>query len=158
MVQASSQSSAEIKRVGKFGLVGIFNTVIDFTTYNVLHFVAGWALIPANIVSTTCAMAFSFVANKQLVFKPEVGSWVRQAGIFFVTTAFGLYVLQNGTITLLVDYWTWPLAVGVGLVHTFHLDRWLSDQFVINNGAKAIATLVSLTWNYIIYKKVVFKT
>jgi putative flippase GtrA len=157
MPTPSPATRAEVKQVGKFGIVGILNTVLDFAIYNILHFGAGFGLIPANIISTTCAMAFSFVANKRLVFKHRHGSMARQAGIFFAVTAFGLYVLQNGTITLLTEVWPWPLHLMVQIGHFIGLQAIFPDVVVVNNGAKAIATLVSLTWNYVLYKKVVFK-
>lgn len=156
MPKSSMSTRAEVRRVGKFGIVGASNTLIDFTIYNLLHFGLGFGLISSNIVSTTTAMAISFFANKRLVFKHHHGPVLKQAGIFFLTTAFGLYVLQNGTILLLTDIWTLPLDLLVKLVHLIGLNAVLTDRFVINNGAKAVATMVSLTWNYILYKKVVF--
>ncbi|HSX02612.1 MAG TPA: GtrA family protein [Candidatus Saccharimonadia bacterium] len=148
---------ADLRRVGKFGAIGVINTLLDFTIYNVLHTQAGLSLIEANIISTTCAMIFSFFANKQIVFKHHGGRWWHQAVPFFAATMFGLYVLQNGTITLLTDIWPGMLGVAVMLAHATGASRVVSDSFVVNNGAKAVATAVSLAWNYIIYKKVVFK-
>ena len=148
---------ADIRRVGKFGAVGVINTLLDFTIYNLLHNQADLTLIEANIVSTTCAMIFSFFANKQIVFKHHGGRWWHQALPFFAATMFGLYVLQNGTITLLTDIWPGLLGTLVMVVHGLGLGRVVSDSFVVNNGAKAVATAVSLAWNYVIYKKVVFK-
>jgi len=157
MSQANPAARSEAKRVGKFGIVGVINTLIDFAVYNGLHFWFGFGLVVANIISTTLAMIFSFYANKNHVFEqPQTGSWAKQGLVFFLVTAFGLYVLQNGTIVLLTSVWTAPLDLVVRLVHVVGLYPTLSDRFVINNGAKAVATAVSLTWNYIMYKKVVF--
>lgn len=152
-----STAATEAVLVGKFGLVGIINTLIDFTIYNVLHFKLGLALIQSNIISTTIAMVFSFVMNKRLVFKHHHGSSLKQAAIFLATTAFGLYVLQNGVIALLTQVWFEPLQLAVTIVHNLGLAHILSDRFVVNNGAKAIGTVLSLIWNYIMYKKVVFR-
>lgn len=156
MAQNSSKSSVEIKRVGKFGIVGIVNTLIDFGIFNALTKFAGFGIIQANIVSTTCAMIFSFAANKKVVFKPESGSTARQAVMFFVVTAFGLYVIQNGIIWLLTDIWVGPVNLVVNIVRSAGI-HFLSDGFYINNSAKAVATVASLVWNYIMYKEVVFK-
>jgi putative flippase GtrA len=145
-----------IKRAGKFGLVGILNTGIDFTIYNLLSSVVGLSLIQSNIISTTISMMFSFLANKQLVFARRDGSMLRQAALFFAITAFGLYVLQTGTIKLLTDIWLAPVGLGLTVAHYLGING--HDQFLIKNGAKAIATLVSLTWNYIMHKKVVFSS
>ncbi len=157
MPKAKTKSSAEILRVGKFGVVGILNTLIDFTIYDVLHSRLGLGLVQSNIFSTSAAMLFSFVANKQVVFEKRQGSVLRQAVIFFAITAFGLYVLQNGVILLLTGVWTGPVHLAVLISHSVGINRYVSDNFVINNSAKAAATVVSLTWNYIMYKKVVFR-
>lgn len=147
---------SETKRVGKFGLIGILNTVIDFALFNVfINF--GLYRIAANIISTTVAMSFSFVANKSWVFRAKQGNLLKQAGLFLLVTAFGLYIIQNLVIYFLTEVWLSPLMLGYDLVGVFGLDGVFSQQFVIDNGAKAVATLFSLVWNYALYKKVVFK-
>jgi putative flippase GtrA len=144
-----------VKHVGKFGAVGVLNTLLDFVIYNVLSSRAGLSLVQSNIISTTIAMAVSFVANKKLVFKKHDGHVGKQAGLFLAVTAFGLYVLQTGTIHLLTEVWLYPMNVFMNIAHFLGIQN--HDAFLIKNGAKAIATVISLSWNYIMYKKVVFK-
>ena len=148
-------SWTEFRRVFLFGMVGAFNTLLDFAIYNVLSGEFGFTLIKANIVSTTAAMIFSFFANKHVVFKKTDGSTWQQAGMFWLVTAFGLYVLQTGAIWFLTSVWTYPMLVGLDIAHITGIHG--HDAFLIKNGAKAIATVLSLGWNYIMYKKVVFK-
>ena len=155
MASVNETSPSELRRVGKFGLVGAFNTLIDFSLFNLLSSFAGLSLVFANLLSTTVAMVFSFVANKQMVFEKRSGSLTRQAATFFLVTAFGLYVIQNGVIVLLTQIWLDPVHLGVGLAHVVGLQH--DDAFVIKNTAKLIGTLASLTWNYYLYKMVVFK-
>lgn len=144
----------DLVRAGKFGAVGIVNTLMDFAIFNFFTSVIKLTLIQANIISTTIAMIFSFVANKQLVFKPGQSSVARQAVSFLIVTAFGLYVLQLGTIKVLTEVWLAPVTLLVAFAHAVGIIG--HDQFVIKNSAKAVATIVSLVWNYIMYKKVVF--
>jgi putative flippase GtrA len=153
----SKPASEEMKRVGKFGIVGIINTIIDFTIYNVLSDKAGigLSLVYSNLVSTTVAMVFSFFANKKLVFKHNSGSVVRQAVMFYVVTAFGLYVLQTGTIELLTNIWLWPVNESVAAIHALGFQG--HNDFIIKNIAKVVGTLISLIWNYFMYKWLVFK-
>jgi putative flippase GtrA len=161
MVEETSTSPTHrrhrIIRVGKFGAVGVLNTAIDFTIYNVLYAVFGLHLLVANLISTTIAMIFSFFANRNLVFKAQAGHPVKQAVLFLLVTGFGLYVLQLGTLHLLTSVWTGPVNVATSIVHTLGLGNTFSDTFVRNNAAKVVATLVSLVWNYIVYKRVVFR-
>lgn len=147
----------ETKRVGKFGLVGIINTLIDVSLFNLLIILANFSQVPANLVSTTVAMTFSFFANKTFVFKNKSDDYGRQAILFFLVTAFGLYVIQNVVIYTLTQVWQWPLEVGYAIVSIINLDEILGKTFIFNNGAKAFAILSSLSWNYIMYKKVVFR-
>lgn len=153
----TSSALAETKRVGKFGIVGIINTIIDFGLFNILIGVFELARIPANIISTTCAMIFSFIANKRFVFGSNEKRVLRQAVLFLLVTAFGLYVIQNLVIYFLTEVWLAPLDFAYDIVTALGLGKTFSHEFVINNGAKVIATLFSLTWNYLLYKRVVFK-
>jgi putative flippase GtrA len=155
VVTLTEHHKGKIARVSKFGVVGAANTLIDFLLYNILSSFVGLSLVQANAISTTIAMSFSFAANKKVVFThPKTGSLFRQTVLFFGVTAFGLYVLQTGTIKLLTDIWLAPVALGLGVAHMANING--HDQFIIKNLAKAAATVVSLTWNYIMYKKVVF--
>jgi putative flippase GtrA len=149
-----TKSGHDIVRASKFGAVGIVNTLLDFSIYNVLSSVTKLTLIQSNIISTTISMIVSFIANKKLVFRKSSTSLVKEAALFLVITAFGLYVLQNGTIKLLTDIWPGPISLFLRIAHSVGISG--HDQFLIKNGAKVIASIVSLTWNYIMYKKVVF--
>lgn len=147
----------ETKQVGKFSLIGIINTLIDFVIYNIGISVFGLAVIAANLVSTTVAMSFSFVANKNFVFGSKQKQVLRQALLFLIITAFGLYALQNGVIYILKYSWHWPLDLAYDIVKAVGLQS-ISQEFVVNNGAKIIGTVFSFVWNYILYKKYVFKS
>jgi putative flippase GtrA len=105
-------------------------------------------------MSTTVAMIFSFIANKRLVFKKAGGNIVRELVLFWLVSAFGVYFLQTGVIKLLTDVWVAPLNDVVSLAHSAGIMG--HDAFIIKNSAKIIGTLISLTWNFFMYKKVVF--
>jgi putative flippase GtrA len=149
------KTKRRIKHVSKFGAVGVLNTLLDFIIYNLLSSKVGLSLIQSNIISTTVAMMFSFYANKQHVFKKHDGHVGRQAAAFLIVTAFGLYILQTGAIHFLTSVWLWPMRLTLGAAHSIGIQE--HDQFIVKNGAKGIATIISLSWNYIMYKKVVFK-
>lgn len=154
VVNKQISAGHDYARFGKFGIVGALNTLLDFSIYNVLSSVFKFTLVQSNIISTTIAMVFSFSANKKLVFKAGSHSVLRQGILFAVVTAFGLYVIQTGTIKLLTDVWVAPIALGLRVAHGLGIIG--HDTFLSKNGAKAVATALSLTWNYIMYKKVVF--
>lgn len=151
---SASTRFVELIIIGKFGLVGVFNTLIDFVIYNLLSS-NGLTLVESNLVSTTVAMVFSFFANKRLVFKKAGGNLFREVVLFWLVSAFGVYILQTGIIKLLTDVWVSPLNDLVTLAHSAGVMG--HDTFIIKNGAKIIGTVVSLTWNFFMYKRVVFK-
>lgn len=147
-----------IERIAKFGLIGVLNTTIDFVIFNILSSKkVGWGKIPANIVSTTCAMIFSYIFNKSYVFDAAGGNVALQVAMFFAITMFGLYVIQNVVIWFLTEVWTLIPDIAFRIVRLIHLDKIFKKDFVYKNSAKVIATLFSLTWNFLMYSNFVFK-
>ncbi len=129
------------KKPLKFAIIGVANTGLDFLIMNILVLL-GINAIVANTISTGLAMTFSFFMNKKWTFDSKSKSYVREIVLFFIFTLFGLWVIQNGIIWLLVHY-----APHFGLGDALFL-----------NIAKLIASPVSLTWNYLTYDRFVFTT
>jgi putative flippase GtrA len=145
----------EVARISRFGVTGIFVTLLDFAIFNVLSSKSiGLSKIRANTVSTTIAMICSFFINRSFVFRGE-GNEVQQAFLFFTFTAFGLYVLQNSVIYLLTEYLKWPRRLAIRIASSRHIP--LEPDFILKNGAKAVGTVVSLIWNYLLYGRIVFR-
>lgn len=128
------------KQKAVFAAVGALNTAIDFSVLFLLKSF-GLPTISANTVSTTAAFCFSFFANKKYTFKSTGGNLKREIALFLVVTLFGLWVLQNIVITVVTS-----LLASMALPDAVTL-------FV----AKICAIIVSMTWNYILYSRVVFK-
>lgn len=124
----------------RFIVVGGANTAIDFGLLFLLK-ALGLPVIPANILSTSIAFIFSFFANKKYTFRAHGTDLKREITLFIVVTLFGLWVLQ----TLVIQ----AVSALLAGVH-------LSDDAVLLI-AKVCATFVSLTWNYVLYSRVVFK-
>lgn len=155
--QSSDTVRHEAAQVGRFGLVGVANTAIDFILLNLVSRATGWTDWVANIPAVIVAMMFSFFANRHWVFQAgktkDIG---RQALEFFPITAFGLIVIQGVVIWFFEGVWRWPVNVGVTIAQNLGLLNIVDEKFIVTNGVKAVATLASLIWNYIMYKKVVF--
>lgn len=159
----------ETSRVGRFGVIGILNTALDFALYNLLSLI-GLPLYAANICSTAVAMAFSYQANKHVVFADHDHVPDGQTIRFFAVTAIGLWVIQTGIIQLLTDHiaigalnlsFHTPITVGISAAHaaglgTVILPHVFSDSFLVRNGAKIFGIIFSMTWNYLLYRNVVF--
>ena len=124
----------------RFGLVGVVNTGIDFIILFVLV-ALGLPTIASNFASTSVALVFSFFANKKFTFKHEGKNTNQQIILFFVITLFGLWVIQ-------------PVIIeGV----KFIIGSWFTNKYFILLIGKLFATVASLIWNYLLYRKFVFK-
>ena len=124
----------------RFGIVGIINTGLDF---GILFFLTLLFNLPrelANTISTTISFLFSFVANKKYTFKSTSKNLKRQFILFAVVTLFGLWVVQNGIISVAT-----PLFMNI-----------ISNEAIALFASKIIATFASLIWNYILYVKIIF--
>lgn len=126
-------------RARRFALVGVVNTLIDFGLFAVLT-AAGVGVLPANTVSTSAGMAFSFFVNRAWSFRSERPA--RETVVpFLAVTLFGLWVLHP-----LVIWGT--AAVGRHYGYEGAEVLWLG---------KAAAIAVGLVWNFTWYDRVVFK-
>lgn len=124
----------------RFALVGGFNTALDFGILFGLT-ALGIDKIVANYISTSISFIFSFFANKTFTFKVKNSDAKREFLSFIVVTLIGLWVLQPLIITIV----THLLAATT-----------LNDTTTLLI-AKLLATVVSLTWNYVLYSRFVFK-
>lgn len=124
----------------RFLVVGGANTAIDFGLLFLLQSL-GLPVTVSNIISTTTAFCFSFFANKKYTFKTTGTNVKREIILFIAVTLFGLWVLQT---------------IAIWLITSALSGTALSASAVLLI-AKLFATCVSLTWNYILYSRVVFK-
>jgi putative flippase GtrA len=124
----------------RFVVVGGTNTVVDFAILNGLAAV-GLPKIAANTASTGLAMTLSFFMNKKWTFNSASKNYLREVVLFIIFTLFGLWVIQNGAMWLILTF-----------APHFGLPDW-----VFLNLAKVIASAPSLIWNYLSYNRFVFK-
>ena len=124
----------------RFGIVGGANTALDFGLLFVFKFI-GIPVEIANIMSTGLAFIFSFFANKKYTFKTTNTNVIREMILFVIITLTGLWGLQ----TLII-----------ALTHN-PLTQLMGNTDVALLVAKLLATVASLTWNYLFYSKLVFK-
>jgi putative flippase GtrA len=144
-----------VEQAGKFGLVGLLMTALDFAFFNAFR-LASASILVANLTSTTICMVISFLINRRYVFAGQGSSWKRQALLFFPSTAFALYVLQSGAILFLTRLFPFPLDISEALARAAGITSPAALLHVRANTAKLAATAVSLTWNYCFYRWAVF--
>lgn len=140
-----------------FVVVGVLTTFIDFAVFNLL---TGrklrWRRIPANIVSVSVAMVWSFLANWFMVFQPEGNAWMERAGRFVVTTAFSAFVLQNLILYFTTNVWKWPVSITLVAVRRLRPLQRMDDDVIARNTCKVMAVSAGLIWNFCWYKFFVY--
>lgn len=126
-----------------FSIIGGINTALDFIILFVLTSF-GIKIFIANIFSTGITFIISFLMNKKITFKSVSSNkkeLIREMLLFIIVTLFGLWVIQNIVISI-------SIPIFENLLKNKQISLLLS---------KLIATIFSLIWNFILYKKVVFK-
>lgn len=164
------KSRSELGQAGRFGLVGIINTSIDFVLATIISSAIGattiyaafatpegdftvTGVIIASVIAGFIAMINSYFLNLRFTFKAQ-GGGLRQAVKFFVITGFGLGVLRPLIIKLATDWWTWPVDFGYSVSQILNLN--LSRDIIITLIGVASAIVVIWPYNYLMYKRFVF--
>ena len=134
-----------VYQIAKFAEVGVLNTAIDFGILNLLIWLtgitSGWAIAPLNAASFLCATTNSYFWNKFWTFKKE-----GTAGGKDFTQFLGISAIGIGINTGIVVAGTSLILPVFGL----SAGAWA-------NLMKILATLVSMIWNFLGYKFIVFK-
>jgi putative flippase GtrA len=123
-----------------FCLIGGLNTLLDIGLFLALQ-QQGMPIVPANILSTSAALLMSYALNKRFTFGAS-GQSNRAFIPFVVVTLVGLWLLQPVVI----------YVVGQGLTAFTH-----DHELLRNLAGKLAATAVTMVWNYVLYKKYVFR-
>jgi putative flippase GtrA len=154
-----------VKQGAKFGLVGISNTVIDYTLYLALTKLFNVPLDRVFIVkffSGTVAMINSFYWNRRWVFRSQTG--IGKSGArFLLATLVSIYAIQPGVVFLFSGtmagqqfgtFW-FNIAGALGLVHV--VPGILTRAFVIKTVAFGMGVVGSAIWNFTLYKLWAFR-
>ncbi|HEY0223993.1 MAG TPA: GtrA family protein [Pseudolabrys sp.] len=82
-----------------FALVGVINTVIDFSIFWTAATYLHWPLVPSNVLAWLVAVSFSYTMNTFITFGPESGHTLRwrDYGTFVASGVAGM-VCSTGTL------------------------------------------------------------
>lgn len=153
----------------RFGLVGLLNTAIDFILFQAITKIfsipldSGFISV-AKQVSGTAAMINSFFFNRAFVFhKADSHHAGNQALRFLATTAVGVYVIQAGLTFLFTSQlpqlgeFAYDVVTAIKLNTLPVLQTVLTEPFMIKTVAFGMATVASMTWNFLLYKLWAFR-
>jgi len=132
-------------QIFKFGVIGVFNTALDFGVLNLLMYLTGSyggsGIIPLNIISFSVAVTNSYFWNKFWTFKDKTNTSSKEFGQFVLVSVVG--VALNTAMVFAITTFVPPVG-GLG-------------KEIWANLAKVAATGLSLVWNFIGYKFIVFR-
>jgi putative flippase GtrA len=130
----------------RFAVVGVLNTGIDFAIFNVLIYVTkiseGAGIIPIKAVAFLSANINSYLLNKKWTFNDSSsGQGAKQFSVYLSVSVIGA-LINIGTVYLITTF--------IDPMFNLSNELWA-------NVANLLATGLSLVWNFIGYKLIVFK-
>jgi putative flippase GtrA len=85
-----------VHELAKFGIVGAFNTVLDFGLFNLLYVGLGWPAVGANSASVAVAATSSFFMNRHWTFRHRARTALRREyTVFFLLNGVGLLIASG---------------------------------------------------------------
>lgn len=132
-----------------FCIIGLINTAIDVAIFLTLQG-QGLPIIAANIASTSVALVVSFILNKRFTFDSQAPT--RQTLLpFIAVTLTGLWLLQPLVIYLSLAFFD------ITAVNNLATAIYADFNSIQNLLAKLVATPATIIWNFVLYKRFVFK-
>jgi putative flippase GtrA len=124
-----------LEEIIKFGLIGSLNFLVDFSIYFILTRKLFIYYILANVIAFLMANSMSFILNKKIAFQDQDNDRIFLKYIKFL--GFTIFSLLISIIVLFIS------------VHYFKIN----DIY-----GKILGTILAAIWNFLTYKKLVFKT
>jgi putative flippase GtrA len=140
----------------RFVLVGLVNAAISFGVLNIVYYTFDQSKITSSIIATSCALAFSFVMNRNFVFGDKTRKAYKQIPAFVLVTVSGSLIVLN------LVYVASLRAISGNEGFLIELVRRVTGlsipaSFIDINVSTAIGACAALFWNYFGYKWFVFK-
>ena len=156
MGSVSTHRYQTTQEVARFGLVGVINTLVDyvlFIGFTVVFSIPLSRVWLAKYPSSAIAMVISYVLNRRYVFRSRQRNVRAEMLRFFTTTLVGVFVIQN----LLTQFFSSEFPFFGEQAYRFLGLLGFTESFTIKTVAFGLATIASLTWNYLTYKYWAFR-
>ena len=156
MGSVSTRRHQNTQEVARFGLVGVINTLVDYVLFIAFTIVFQLPLSRvwvAKYASSAIAMIVSYVLNRRYVFRSRQRNVRAEALRFFTTTLVGVFVIQN----LLTQFFSSEFPFFGEQAYRLLGPLGFTESFTIKTVAFGLATIASLTWNYLTYKYWAFR-
>lgn len=143
------------KRPLIFLVVGVVNTLLDFSFYTLLTqtiFKEPSQIGLAGIISGTFSLFCAFLTHSFITWR---GTNISHRTLlkFVIATGFGMWVIRPLLLKLFISFtgvysWAHQLSHSIGLN--------FSQQFIASTGAFGFMIIIVLAYNYIVYDRFVF--
>lgn len=144
------------KDAGKYTLVSLFVTGIDFLVLNIGTIVFHLPLILANIISTTTSSAVNFNLNKRLTFAGRRHGRARTVVRFVLIVGFAIYVLQTAILYVIGGHFNQELDSVIDYLKDAGLMPGIPTEIIRNNIAKLCASWLASIWTFFMLRRFVF--
>jgi putative flippase GtrA len=118
-------------KAASFAMVGVVNTLIDYSVFLSAYYLLKLPLIPANVLAWLVAVSGSYVMNSYITFAAESGRQLRWRayGAFVASGVVG--VITNTTVLVVASRWLpVPVAKLLAIAASFAVNFSLS-HFVV---------------------------
>jgi putative flippase GtrA len=113
-----------------FALVGVVNSVIDFSLFSAAYYYFGFSIIVSQLIAWTIAVSGSYVMNSKITFAAESGRQLGARTYFsFVLTQVAGFLANTATVlvaALFIPVWAGKLlAIGASFLVNFTLSHFV---------------------------------
>lgn len=136
----------------RFLLAGGLNTGLDFLFLNILVFLFNALPLVANTISVIIGITISYFLNHYFVFKSTETVTLKKYFMFFLATGFSSLIIQSVIILGFAAFFQTDFSRSLFVVSDSPM-----TEFVELNIAKAVAVVIGMVWNFLIYKYFIFK-
>jgi putative flippase GtrA len=147
MLLAIITNPRERSRFLRFAVVGVFGTVVDFGTFNLLTFFVGMAAVYAQAISFGCAVISNFTWNRFWTYPDSRSKKISKQLIqFFFVSLIGLtvrtpiFLFVETPLTRLFETMDW----------IYSMLPFLSPIWLGHNFSLALAVIIVMMWNFFV--------
>jgi len=141
-------------RLARFLLSGALNTTVNFAVLNIVFYSLHYNKFTSIVVATSCAIAVSFILNRNFVFLDKTRPAKRLLS-FTVISVIGVFLIQNSIYALSLALFHGHDAQVTRTIQHFTNIK-LSNSFVEINLSNLVASVTVMFWNYNGYRVFVF--
>lgn len=119
------------RKIVRFALIGVGNTLVDFGVFTVAYKVVGLPIVASNVVAWMVAVSGSYVLNTYITFHVESGRLLRYRDyLTFATSGVLGMVMTTAVLLLLSHYLHVMVAKAISILVGFAVNFTMSNLVV----------------------------